>query len=109
MGLGMPFLKLAVDCFEPFIAEFVEVFQFFHHENHFGIFMSAECEVVVVNDGTGDLAITAIEKRNKHALRILPMVLTATTSPKPIVLMSSKQYQIAVPKELNAGSMLKIR
>lgn len=55
------------------------------------------------------MAITAIEKRGKHALRILPMVLTATTSPKPMVLMSSKQYQIAVPKELNAGSIQKIR
>lgn len=54
MGLGMPFLKLTADCFELFIAELVEVFRFFHHENHFGIFMSAECEVVVVNDGTGD-------------------------------------------------------
>ncbi len=50
----MPFLKLAADCFELFIVELVEVFQFFHHENHFGIFMSAECDVVVVNDGTGD-------------------------------------------------------
>lgn len=47
-------MKLAADCFELFIAEFVEVFRFFHHENRFGIFMSAECEVVVVNDGTGD-------------------------------------------------------